>query len=130
MDNPHLYAVILAGGSGMRFWPLSRELFPKQLLRVLSDRTLLQQTVERVLPLIPVERVLVVTGAMHAEAVSLQVSPELRLPKANILVEPISRNTASAIGWAAEALRRRDPKAIMVVLPADHVIHDRAQFQR
>ena len=68
----HLYAVILAGGSGTRFWPLSRELYPKQLLKVLSDRTLIQETVRRVTPLIPAERVLVVTGAQHAEAVRFQ----------------------------------------------------------
>jgi mannose-1-phosphate guanylyltransferase / mannose-6-phosphate isomerase len=128
--DPHLYAVVLAGGSGTRFWPLSRELFPKQLLKVLSDRTLLQQTVGRVTPVIPVERVVVVTGAAHADTVRLQLGGELALPKTNVLVEPVSRNTAPAIAWAAAVLRQRDPDAIMVVMPADHVIGDQAKFLR
>jgi len=119
----HLYAVILAGGSGTRFWPLSRELYPKQLLKVLSDRTLIQETVRRVTPLIPAERVLVVTGAQHAEAVRFQLAGA-GVPKANFLVEPTGRNTAPAIGWAAEAIRRREPEGIMLVMPSDHIIPD------
>ena len=69
---PHLYAVVLAGGSGTRFWPLSRELYPKQLLKVLSDRTLIQRTVERIKPVIPVDHVLVITAASHAESLRFQ----------------------------------------------------------
>jgi mannose-1-phosphate guanylyltransferase/mannose-6-phosphate isomerase len=125
----HLYAVILAGGSGTRFWPLSRELYPKQLLKVLSHRTLIQESVSRVIPLIPADRVLVVTGASHAEAVRFQLA-EVGVPKANILIEPIARNTAPAIGWAAEAIRRRDAKGIMLVMPSDHIIPDGAEFIR
>ena len=125
----HLYAVILAGGSGTRFWPLSRELYPKQLLKVLSDRTLIQETVRRVTPLIPAERVLVVTGAQHAEAVRFQLAGA-GVPKANFLVEPTGRNTAPAIGWAAEAIRRRDPEGIMLVMPSDHIIAEDGEFIR
>jgi mannose-1-phosphate guanylyltransferase / mannose-6-phosphate isomerase len=125
----HLYAVILAGGSGTRFWPLSRELYPKQLLKVLTDRTLIQETVRRVIPLIPADRVLVVTGALHAEAVRFQLAA-LGVPKTNILVEPIGRNTGPAIGWAAEVIRRRDPEGIMLIMPSDHIISTGDEFIR
>ncbi len=127
---PHLYAVVLAGGSGTRFWPLSRELYPKQLLKVLSDRTLIQRTVQRVRAIVPGERVLVVTGAGHAEAIRIQLERPDGVPKENILIEPVARNTAAAIGWAAEAVRRRDPDGVMLVMPADHVIPDERKFLR
>ena len=125
---PHLYAVVLAGGSGTRFWPLSRELYPKQLLKVLSDRTLIQQTVLRVRPIVPAERTLVVTGAGHVDGIRIQLDGADGVPKENILIEPVARNTAAAIGWAAEAVRRKDPDGIMLVMPADHVIPDERKF--
>ena len=127
---PHLYAVILAGGSGTRFWPLSRELYPKQLLKVLSDRTLIQQTVQRVRPMIPAERTLVVTGAGHADAIRIQLDGPGGVRKEQILTEPVARNTAPAIGWAATAIRRMDPDGMMLVMPADHVIPETAKFLR
>ncbi len=123
----HLYAVILAGGSGTRFWPLSRELYPKQFLKVLSDRTLIQETARRVTPWIPADRVLVITGESHADAVRLQLA-EIGIPKTNIFFEPTGRNTAPAIGWAAQAIQRRDPQGIMLVMPSDHIIPDAAPF--
>lgn len=125
---PHLYAVILAGGSGTRFWPLSRELYPKQLLKVLGRRTLIQETVRRVRPVVPVERTLVVTGAGHADSIRIQLDERDGARKENILSEPVARNTAAAIGWAALAVRRMDPDGVMLVMPADHVIPDRAKF--
>lgn len=127
---PHLYAVVLAGGSGTRFWPLSRELYPKQLLKVLSDRTLIQRTVQRVRPIIPSERIFVVTGAGHADAIRFQLDGARGVPKDQILSEPVARNTAAAIGWAAEVIRRRDPEAVMLVMPADHIIPDDAKFHQ
>jgi mannose-1-phosphate guanylyltransferase / mannose-6-phosphate isomerase len=127
---PHLFAVVLAGGSGTRFWPLSREFYPKQLLKVLGDRTLIQQTVQRVRPIIPVERTLVVTGAGHADAIRMQLDGPNGVCKENILTEPVARNTAAAIGWAAAAICRLDPDGIMLVMPADHVIPDPAKFRR
>ena len=127
---PHLYAVVLAGGSGTRFWPLSRELYPKQLLKVLSDRTLIQRTVERIKPVIPVDHVLVITAASHAESLRFQLDGPGGLPKENIFVEPVGKNTAAAIGLAAEAVRRRDPDGIMLVMPSDHIIPDDAKFLR
>jgi mannose-1-phosphate guanylyltransferase / mannose-6-phosphate isomerase len=125
--DPNLYTVILAGGSGTRLWPLSRELYPKQLLKVLSDQTLIQQTARRISPMIQPDHVYVVTGAAHAEAVRVQLAA-VSVPKANVLVEPLARNTAPAIGWAASVIRRKDPDGIMLVTPADHVIPDGGKF--
>ena len=120
------YAVILAGGSGTRLWPLSRQSRPKQMLRLLGERTMFQLTVDRLLPLFRPERILVVTGHEHAEELRRQ-APEI--PADNFLVEPVGRNTAPAIGLAALHLRRRSPQAIMAVLPADHYIRDEARFR-
>ena len=125
---PHLYAVILAGGSGTRFWPLSRELYPKQLLKVLGRHTLIQETVRRVRPAVPVERTFVVTGASHADSIRMQMDGPGGVRKDHILTEPVARNTAAAIGWAAAAVRRMDPDGVMLVMPADHVIPDQAKF--
>lgn len=121
-----MYALIMAGGSGTRLWPHSRSGRPKQFLALGGERTMLQETVERVLPIIPIERVLIATGAAHAELVAEQL-PDL--PGENILVEPAGRGTAPCIGLAALHLLRRDPDAIMAVLSADHRIADEAQFR-
>ncbi|MCB2227441.1 MAG: NTP transferase domain-containing protein [Desulfarculaceae bacterium] len=120
-----LFAVIMAGGSGTRFWPASRRKRPKQLLCLTGERSLLQQTVDRLAPLVPPERVLVVTGRAHAPAVAQQL-PEL--PAANILAEPMGRNTAAACGLAAAWAARRDPEAVCLVLPADHLITGEGLF--
>src|SRR2546430_10358518 len=119
---PHLYAVVLAGGSGTRFWPLSRELYPKQLLKVLSNQTLIQQTVLRVRPIVPAERTLVVTGAGHVDGIRIQLDGAAGVPKENILIESVARNTAAAIGWAAANLRPRDPVGVKPVMAAFHVV--------
>ena len=114
------YAVIMAGGSGTRFWPLSRGTRPKQLLALgPDDRSLLRATAERVWALLPPERTLVVTS----EALRSKVERELpELARTHILAEPVGRNTAPCIGWAATHVRRLDPDAILAVLPADHYI--------
>jgi len=117
--SKHFYAVIMAGGVGSRLWPRSRNESPKQFLDLLGGRTLLQETVHRILPLIPLERLLVVTGEDHAEAVRSQVPG---LPEANLILEPGPRNTAPCIGLAAVVLQKRDPEALMAVFPADHAI--------
>lgn len=123
----HLYAVIMAGGVGSRLWPRSRQATPKQFLDLLGPRTMLQETVGRVTPLIPRARILVVTGEEHAETVRAQ-APDL--PDENILIEPGPRGTAPCIGLAAGVLQMRDPEAIMAVCPADHVIADAAGFRQ
>lgn len=121
----NLYAVIMAGGSGTRFWPASRQKQPKQLLCLTGERSLLQQTVDRLAPLVEPRRVLVVTGRAHAGQVREQL-PEL--PPENILAEPQGRNTAAACGLAAAWVARRDPQAVCLVLPADHLITGEALF--
>jgi mannose-1-phosphate guanylyltransferase len=121
----HLYAIILAGGSGTRFWPVSRARFPKQFLVLHGTQSLLQATASRIASLIPPSRIYVVTAA-HLQAQT--VSQLSEVPAANILTEPIGRNTAAAIGLAAWHLTTLDPKAMMVVLPADHAIADSTAF--
>ncbi|MBU1276027.1 MAG: NTP transferase domain-containing protein [Proteobacteria bacterium] len=121
----NFYAVIMAGGSGTRFWPASRQKRPKQLLCLTGRRSLLQQTVDRLSPLVEPRRILVVTGRAHAEQVGDQL-PEL--PPENILAEPQGRNTAAACGLAAAWVARRDPQAVCLVLPADHLITDETLF--
>jgi mannose-1-phosphate guanylyltransferase len=120
-----MYALILAGGCGTRLWPYSRDRQPKQFLRLTGERTMLQATVERVRPLIPLERVFVATGAAYIDMVAEQL-PEI--PRANILAEPIGRGTAPCIGLAALVLYSRDPDAVMVVLSADHRIEHADRF--
>lgn len=114
-----LYAVIMAGGSGTRFWPASRQKRPKQLLTLFGQSSLLQQTVARLEPLCRPEQVLVVTGRDHAAAVGQQLP---RVPAAQILAEPLARNTAPAAGLAAAWVARRDPETVCLVLPADQLI--------
>ena len=123
----HAYAVVMAGGSGTRFWPLSRRKHPKQLLELFGHGTLLEQTVERLLPLIPAERIYIYTN----ETVLSEVRRRLpQIPRAQIVAEPASRNTAPTLGVAAHEICRRDPQGLMVVLPADHIIAKPAEFLR
>lgn len=129
MTSP-IYGVILAGGSGTRFWPLSREHFPKQLLRIIGEGTLLQQTFERLLHGIPSRRILIVTNMAQCEAIKLQLGQWKDEVAGNLLIEPEGRNTAAAIGWAALDVLRRDPEGIMVVVPADHVVKAPTKFIR
>lgn len=126
-----MVAVIMAGGRGERFWPLSRRARPKQLLTLDGGRSLIQQAVTRVLPLTGPERVLIVTGQEYAETIRSQL-PEL--PASSVLVEPAGKNTAACVGLATVHLQRAggpwgdDP--IMMVLPADHVVRDAEAFRR
>jgi mannose-1-phosphate guanylyltransferase len=122
-----LYAVILAGGSGTRLWPLSRKDLPKQALRLVGERSLFQQAVERLHPLLPLERILVVTRAEYMPILQGQ-TPDL--PVENFILEPEGRGTAPAIALAAVHLRRRDRQAVMAVLTADHFIADIHGFQQ
>jgi mannose-1-phosphate guanylyltransferase len=125
--SEHLYAVIMAGGVGSRLWPRSRVSTPKQFLDLLGPCTMLQDTVDRIEPLIPLERLLVVVGEEHVKTVQSQVPG---LPAENILVEPEPRGTAPCVGLAAVALQQRDPSATMAAFPADHRIADAAGFRQ
>src|SRR3712207_3961446 len=122
-----IYALILAGGSGERFWPLSRKTRPKQLLRLISDKTLLEETVARLEGLVPPERILILTNVEQEPAVR-ELLPNF--PPANIVAEPAKRDTAAAVALGAAWVAARDHMATMVVLPADHVIKDTAAFQQ
>src|SRR5438270_5090016 len=117
--NRHHYGLILAGGRGTRFWPRSRKRSAKQVLNVVGERSLIQATVDRLAPLIPPERLWVLTND-HLRDTIIQQLPEI--PKRQILAEPVQRNTAPAIGLAAHILHSLDPDAIMGVFPSDHVI--------
>jgi mannose-1-phosphate guanylyltransferase len=121
-----LEALILAGGSGTRFWPLSRKLRPKQLLALDGPRSLLQATVDRLAPLVPPESVWIVTTRALAAAVREQL-PEV--PPAQVLEEPMGRNTAPAIGWAVRSLPEAARRGVVAVLPADHRVADAEAFR-
>ncbi len=121
------YAVIMAGGSGTRFWPLSRKRKPKQLLDLFGPGTLLEQTVDRIRAIIPPERTYIFTHALLLKEVA-RLLPDV--PREQIVAEPASRNTAPTVGLAAHEIAARDPEGMMVVLPADHVITKPAKFRR
>ena len=121
-----MHAVIMAGGKGSRFWPRSREKRPKHLLDIFGGKTIIQETVSRILPFVPPEKIRVVTGESHAESLIRQL-PEL--PRENILVEPVGRNTAPCIGWAAVEIAREDPDEVLAVLPSDQIIVDADRFR-
>jgi mannose-1-phosphate guanylyltransferase len=120
------YALIMAGGSGTRLWPLSRELRPKQALTLTGEQTMFQQAVARLAPMFPPERILCVTRRAH---VSILQSQAPDLPAFNFIVEPEGRGTAPAIGLAALHIQQRDPQAVMAVLTADHFIADQVAFR-
>ncbi|MDF0643561.1 MAG: mannose-1-phosphate guanylyltransferase/mannose-6-phosphate isomerase [Nitrospira sp.] len=127
-DRTAVYPVIMAGGSGTRFWPLSRHLFPKQLLRIIGDETLIQQTMRRVIHAAPAERVLISTNPAQAESIRIQLGEWKDAIKDNFVLEPEGRNTAPAIALAALELVRRDPDAVMLVVPADHIVKGQKEF--
>ena len=120
------YGVIMAGGSGTRLWPVSRGSKPKQLLRVVRGKSLLQLSYERLRGILPANQIFVCTASAHGTLVSEDL-PDL--PKENILGEPIGRDTAAAIGYTAAVLKKRDPDAVCAVVTADHVIEPIDTFQ-
>lgn len=126
-SSTDLVAVVMAGGSGTRFWPLSRAARPKQLLPFAGGRSLLAATVERLAPLVGSDRTFIVTNATVAEAVRADLPG---LPGDAVLAEPVGRDTAACIGWVAWRLAATHPDAVMLVLPADHVIPDGAALCR
>ncbi len=120
-----MFAVIMAGGRGTRFWPLSRTKKPKHLLNITGKRSIIQQTVDRIKSYIDEDDIYVVTVATHADDLAAQLP---NLPRENIIVEPMGRNTAPCIGLASLYLKKKDPNDTMVVLPADHLIRGEKEF--
>lgn len=127
-ENAKVYPVIMAGGSGTRFWPLSRQLFPKQLLKIIGDETLIQQTMRRVVNDVPPERIMISTNPAQSESIKVQLAEWKEALKDNFVLEPEGRNTAPAIALVALELVRRDPEAIMLVVPADHIVKGQKDF--
>jgi mannose-1-phosphate guanylyltransferase len=121
------YVLIMAGGSGKRLWPLSRQDMPKQLLRVVGGKSLLRIAYERLDRVVPPDQVLVCTGADYADIVAAEL-PEIK--PANILGEPEGRDSLNAVAWPAAVLAARDPDAVVAVVTADHIMHPISEFQR
>ncbi|MGD0781332.1 MAG: sugar phosphate nucleotidyltransferase, partial [Candidatus Aminicenantales bacterium] len=124
---PELKAVIMAGGSGTRFWPLSRRRAPKQFLPIVGRKTMIEETVDRILPLIPYRRILTVAGREHTRTIR-RLLP--KLPEKNALVEPLARNTAPSLILATASVYLRNPRAVVAVLASDHLITDPELFRR
>lgn len=120
------YAVIMAGGRGERFWPQSRREKPKHLLPIVGDKAMLTQTVERVTGAVPAANIIVITTQAQLEGVRAACP---QLPAANIVAEPVGRDTAAATGLAMLMVKQRAPQAAFAMLPADHVIHDVKEYQ-
>lgn len=125
-----MLGVILAGGSGTRFWPKSREVFPKQFLRISGSKTMIQHTVERILPIIPIKDIFVVANELHTIETCRQLS-DYGFSPSNLLAEPAGKNTAPALGFAASILEKMFKRnEVVAALPADHIVNDPAAFQR
>jgi mannose-1-phosphate guanylyltransferase/mannose-6-phosphate isomerase len=122
------YAIILAGGSGTRFWPASRKRLPKQFLKIVHAQTLLEETLRRVRKVIPPENTFIVTNRLYFGRTKSHLM-KFSLPKANIILEPSAKNTLPAISLCAQLISRKDPQAKLIILPADHYIRGEAQFK-
>lgn len=120
------YALIMAGGIGSRFWPTSRKHKPKQFINLVGDKTLIQQTVDRISPVIPHDRIFVSTNKDYTKLVEEQL-PDI--PPNNIIGEPVGRNTAPCIAFTSKLIYEKDPDATLVVLPADHYINDAEHYR-
>src|SRR3954447_9940282 len=121
----HFYALIMAGGGGTRLWPLSRRDRPKQVLPLTEDRTMFQVTVERLRPLLPPDRIFVVTGRDLADPLR-EIAPEV--PAENFIIEPAGRDSGPAAGLGTISILQRDPEAVIAVLSADHHIAQERRF--
>lgn len=121
------YAVIMSGGMGTRFWPKSRLNMPKQFLRTVGDKTMIQNTVDRIERCIPHDNICIVTNKNYVRMIKRQL-PKIR--GGNIFIEPYNKETATCIGYAAIKLLKRDPEAVMIVLPSDHMISNKDEFRR
>src|SRR5690348_13579905 len=126
-DSKNRFVIIMAGGRGERFWPVSREKTPKQLLTLLGKKSFLQEAVDRVLPLVPAKNIFVITNAAQLPEVRKQLP---KIPRGNLVAEPIGRDTCAAVTLGAALVGARSTTGVMAVLPADHVIPDEKKFQQ
>src|SRR3954467_11321089 len=126
-DLKNRFVIIMAGGRGERFWPVSREKMPKQLLALLGKKSFLQEAVERVLPIVPAKNIFVITNEAQLPVVRKQLP---KIPKANLIAEPVGRDTCAAVTLGAALVGARSTTGVMAVLPADHVIPDEKKFQQ
>lgn len=122
------YAVILAGGSGSRFWPLSRESLPKQFLRITEKQSLIESTVRRIRKIIPEDNIFIVTNNIYLDTIKKQLK-KFNIPKSNVILEPRPKNTLPAISLCAQILKLKDPNAKLIVLASDHYIKDSFKFK-
>ena len=126
-DVKNRFVIIMAGGRGERFWPVSREKTPKQLIKLLGDRSFLQRAVDRVAPLVPMKNIFIITNEVQAPEVRKQIP---KLPKENVIAEPVGRDTCAAVTLGAALVGARSTTGVMAVLPADHVIPEEKKFQQ
>ena len=126
-DIKDRFVIIMAGGRGERFWPVSREKTPKQLIKLLGDKSFLQEAVARVLPIVPLKNIFIITNAAQAAEVRNQLP---KLPKENVVAEPVGRDTCAAVTLGAALVGARSTTGVMAVLPADHVIPEEKKFQQ
>jgi len=126
-DIKERFVIIMAGGRGERFWPLSREKMPKQLLALLGKKSFLQEAVERVLPIVPLKNIFVITNEAQLPEVRKQLP---KIPKSNLIAEPVGRDTCAAVTLGAALVGSRSTTGVMAVLPADHVMPDAKKFQQ
>src|SRR2546423_15659724 len=126
-DSNNRFVIIMAGGKGERFWPVSRAKTPKQLITLLGKRSFLQQAVDRVLPVVPIKNIFVITNDVQAPQVRQQLP---KLPKGNVVAEPVGRDTCAAVTLGAALVGARSTTGVMAVLPADHVIPEEKKFQQ
>lgn len=126
-DINNRFVIIMAGGRGERFWPVSRQKTPKQLITLLGNRSFLQQAVDRVLPIVPIKNIIIITNEVQAPQVRKQLP---KLPKDNVVAEPVGRDTCAAVTLGAALVGARSTTGVMAVLPADHVIPEEKKFQQ
>ena len=126
-NNQNLYAVILAGGSGTRFWPLSTERSPKQFLKIIGKKSLFQASIERLKGFVHPSHIYIVSNAGFRQELVRQLAG-ISIPSGNILYEPKGKNTAPAIAWAASVIQRKNKNAVMMIFPSDHLILNQELF--
>ena len=123
-----MYGVIMAGGGGTRFWPLSRVTAPKQFLNITGEDSMINDTIKRIKDIIPQERIIIVTNKAQEKMLNKVIQEDV--PKENVLIEPVGRNTAACVGYAAMVIKKRCGDAVMGVFPSDHYIKNVDEFKR